>query len=294
MFDDRDLCAKDGSVVGINALSEGCIAGRPREKAFKKCSKYCTQAPLQLLVVCKSSDRACVMAEYLRLNPMLGESIQMDSTNPKEIGYLRQCTESFLAEPVTQRELREMILILDPEGKGVGRPQLHDAAVAGRRDDSYVGEAEDDDDYRVGAEVEVFSKSAECWFDGSITKIDRKGKIVAVEYTNTLQGSSGAIMAKSLEFGSPDIKLTDKPKPSARSSVPLRRSFREPEPEPEPEDEGWSDRKVSMLEDDQDLRRQGSRPVIDLPTSVDISKHEMGAFSKLVFLTKVLARFGPF
>ena len=273
----QDLCAKDDGTTTINALSGSCVACRPREKVYKKC-------------------------RYLRLNPILGESIPMDSTNAKQLGYLRQCTESFLAEQVTQRELREMIAILDPDGKGVGRPQLHtdDMRAESKRNDAYVGDAEDDDWYRVGAKVSVFSKSADRWFDGSITKIDRRGKVVAVEYKNTLQGTHGATMAKSLEFGSPDLTSADKASPRDKlAQTGLRRSFREPEPEPEPapagawkpsgrrrsgsgsgsgsgssEDDGLSGRKIMMLEDDQDLKRQGSRPVVALPENVVIQKHE--------------------
>jgi hypothetical protein len=228
---------------------------------------------------------------------MLGESIPMDSTSTKEIEYLRQCTESFLAEGATQRQLRDMIAIIDPDGLGVGRPQLQSAP---ERKETGV---EDGEEYQIGAQVEVFSKSANAWFDGSVTKVDRKSQIVAVEYENT---EKRANMSKSLEFGSPDLRLSGQR--LSRSS--LRRSFREREPEPEPEpeperrrrrsepeddedrsadrrrrgskaddDEEWSDRKVSMLEDeDDDLKRQSTQPVVLLPTSVDISKHEIGAF----------------
>eukprot|EP01046_Picozoa_sp_COSAG06_P002055 COSAG06_NODE_69_length_26016_cov_6.603272_21_plen_2919_part_00 len=61
--------------------------------------------------------------------------------------------------------------------------------------------------------VSVYSSSGDRWLDGSVTKVDKKSKIITVEYLNAVTNEQ---TTKSLEFGSRDIQLVDKHKLDAK------------------------------------------------------------------------------
>jgi hypothetical protein len=209
----------------------------------------------------------------------------MDVTKPAEIAYLRQCAEGFLAETATQRQLREIAtLLLDPtatpsaaagKGKKKGKGK---ANGKGKRDDDEEQAApapvvakEKLSDYREDSKVSVYSKSADRWFDGIVTRVNKESKLIAVEYLNTVTNMK---TAKSMEFGSRDVQLVDKHKQEAR-----RLKLLEPEPEPEPErdddddDDEWRGRRVGMLEDDDRSSSVPAGPA--LPSEAEISKHQL-------------------
>ena len=162
-----------------------------------------------------------------------------------------------MAESKMQRQLMDIAaLLLDPDASlGVVPPvsPLRKAGGKGRKrgddDDDDDGDQAHDDvdeqlrdidpsdfeklrDYEEGSKVTVYSKSADQWFDGQVTKVDKKNQLIAVEYINLVTNQK---TQKSLEFGSRDVQLVDKHKQEARLAKAIHElTVPEPEPEPEP------------------------------------------------------------
>ena len=68
--------------------------------------------------------------------------------------------------------------------------------------------AEDDTEYRVGQQCEVYSKSNNAWCEASVIRTDEEGGTLQVEYKT----KAGSIMQKVLEADSQDLR---KPKRAA-------------------------------------------------------------------------------